>query len=445
MVQPNKQTLILLSGNWFTTTMLGQINYDGKWWLPNKPDYVFLGSLSFNQQKGAILSLIGSFDQIGDKISEHEIILGELSDGQKITLDRVSSTYEYSYLDFRKSSIEVQRIFLGAHFLRSEDIKFDSIIVTFSNLDKWIDFNDIHGRFFSTENGKSISMTYEKCDPIKIKITNKYQINIVAKPEGHLPTPQLWEGYITEKRCIELKSLIEKSFDEYINLYGIIQNFLNFIIPNEVLVESIEGIAEAHKSDPYIHNHSIKQQHIQIFYKSPIFKMMKPKAKSQPLLPFQELQDSNQLENYLIKWFEISEKFKPVFDLYFGVMYSPEMYSEFQFLGLAQALESYHGIKSSQKRKWLMERAKELFENYLDIATVYFKFADRETFATKVKDTRNYFSHGSEDLESKSVQEKDLRSLTEDLQLLLELCLMTQLDFDNDRIKKIFHVDKIRK
>ena len=97
--------------------MLGQINYEGKWWLPNKPDYVFLGSLSFNQQTGAILPLIGSFDQIGEKISVHEIILGELSGGQKITLNRVMSTYEYSYLkDFRKSTIEVQRILLGLIF-----------------------------------------------------------------------------------------------------------------------------------------------------------------------------------------------------------------------------------------------------------------------------------------------------------------------------------------
>ena len=97
---------------------------------------------------------------------------------------------------------------------------------------------------------------------------------------------------------------------------------------------------------------------------------------------FQELQDSNQLENSLNRWFEISEKFKPVFDLYFGVMYSPEMYSEFQFLscpcprGLLQ--------ESSQKRKGYIERAKEEFEYYLDIATIYFKFTDRENFATKV-------------------------------------------------------------
>lgn len=42
------------------------------------------------------------------------------------------------------------------------------------------------------------------------------------------------------------------------------------------------------------------------------------------------------------KWFEISEKLKPVFDLYLGVMYNPGMYKEYQFLSLAQALESYH-------------------------------------------------------------------------------------------------------
>jgi hypothetical protein len=73
------------------------------------------------------------------------------------------------------------------------------------------------------------------------------------------------KGYIREKRCIELQSLIEKSFDEYIKLIGTLQNLLNFIIPDELLIESIEGIAEAHKSNN-IHSHSINQQYIQRFY-----------------------------------------------------------------------------------------------------------------------------------------------------------------------------------
>src|SRR5215211_1661900 len=298
--------------------------------------------------------------------------------------------------------------FIGAHFLLSEDIRFDCIWVTFSNFDKWVSFHDMHGRFFSKEDEKSITITYEKCSHIK------------------------------EKRCIELQSRIEKSFDEYLKLNGIIQNLLNFIIPNEVLIESIEGIAEASKSDLHTPNHSIKQQHIRIFYKSPISNMIKPNTKSQPLLFFEELKDSNQLENYMDKWFEISERFKPVFDLYFGVMYNPKMYTEFQFLGLAQALESYHRIAKAQKRKWFFKRAKEVYEYYSEVAAVYFKFNDKERFATKVKDARNYFSHWSENLGNKVVQEKDLRLLTKDLQLLLQLCLMTEFGFDIDRIKKIF-------
>jgi hypothetical protein len=121
------------------------------------------------------------------------------------------------------------------------------------------------------------------------------------------------------------------------------------------------------------------------------------------------------------------------------------MYIEFQFLGLAQALESYHRIANAQEREFLLKRAREIFEDHSEVANIYFKFADRDTFATKVKDTRNYFSHWSENLKDKAVKDKELHLLTKDLQLLLELCIMTQLGFDIDRIRKIFHVDKIRK
>jgi hypothetical protein len=79
------------------------------------------------------------------------------------------------------------------------------------------------------------------------------------------------------------------------------------------MLESIEGIIEFHKTDPY---DSINQTQIQIFFKSPISKMLKPRAKSQPLMNFQELPDSNQLERYPNKWFEMSDKFRPIFDLH---------------------------------------------------------------------------------------------------------------------------------
>jgi hypothetical protein len=123
----------------------------------------------------------------------------------------------------------------------------------------------MQGKFLCKEDDKNISITYERCKPIQVKINKKYQVNFVVKPEGHLPTPQLWEVYVKEKRCIKLESLIDGSLDEYIQSSGVIQNFLNFIIPSEVLIESIEGIA--HKNDPYIHSHGIKQHKPKFIWK----------------------------------------------------------------------------------------------------------------------------------------------------------------------------------
>lgn len=60
---------------------------------------------------------------------------------------------------------------------------------------------------------------------------------------------------------------------------------------------TIGDIEEDDKEDAYIHNLSINRKQIQIMYKSPISKMIKPVAKSQLLITFQELKDSNQIEN----------------------------------------------------------------------------------------------------------------------------------------------------
>jgi predicted transcriptional regulator len=155
-------------------------------------------------------------------------------------------------------------------------------------------------------------------------------------------------------------------------------------------------------------------------------------------------------------------------------MFNPEMYMEYLFLGLAQAVESYHakfiGTKSQEKIKLeeeirqigqelseekanrleemtrycfdasLRERVAAVYHEYANVADSLFKFKGEQEFSKKVKDTRNYLTHWSEDGEKKTAHGDDLVFLTKDLQLLLQLCIMTQLGFTMKDITKMYNV-----
>ena len=137
------------------------------------------------------------------------------------------------------------------------------------------------------------------------------------------------------------------------------------------------------------------------------------------------------------------------------------MYIEFRFLGYTQALEVYHRLtmdhdnpKKIQRagdiqrikshfpeyKDWLnkifansfsmsfQERVTELFEKYYEIVSLYFKYNKKNSFLDTVKSARNYYTHYSKKLKKKVPYNDDFFWLTKDVELLLRLCILSELN-----------------
>jgi hypothetical protein len=455
-----------------------ELNLEGKWWLPNKENESRIGNLTVNQQhKQGMLSIYGSFSGTG----EEDIILGELSNGQKVTLNKCQLEWRRPYLiNFEKSSFIPKNILLGGHFQTQEDIIFSSVYITYQEVafNNWIERFHTRGGFGSKKG--EISISYTEGNPIRAKINDSYIITILSKPKVLFPSKEVREEYIKEVPCLEIESLKEKSLEEYIKANMVVRDFLNFIIPQEVTIESIYGIRENRKDSKEnisANQQEGKEEEVKIFYASAISKMFKPTARDQPIFPYNESQRNSiqvLFEKYLNKWFELSKT--PLINLYCAVMFNMEMYMQYLFLGLAQAIESYHatflktesaarvelekGIKEignalPEKAEWLdqkfkdcyrrpfIERVKDIYHEYSAVADQFFAFKGEEKFSEKVRDTRNYLTHWSENLEKKATHGDDLVLLTKDLQFLLQLCIMTQLGFTKEDITKMYHANRV--
>ena len=114
--------------------MMDKFEYKGRWWLPDKPEKQISGTLRFTPNEGAILDLIGSFKATKDinKILKPEIILG-ISNGKKITLHKCFETKlnNVSVPESLTSSFYANEVFVGAHFQKSEDIKFRELSIRY--------------------------------------------------------------------------------------------------------------------------------------------------------------------------------------------------------------------------------------------------------------------------------------------------------------------------
>lgn len=75
-----------------------------------------------------------------------------------------------------------------------------------------------------------------------------------------------------------------------------------------------------------------------------------------------------EFETILQQWYENWEAMTPVFDLYFGTQYNPQMYLNNTFLSLTQAIEPYHrqAYGGTYHSEYKYEKIHEALNNFLD-------------------------------------------------------------------------------
>ena len=150
------------------------------------------------------------------------------------------------------------------------------------------------------------------------------------------------------------------------------------------------------------------------------------------------------------------------------------MYLQHQFLSLIQAIEAYHrrkfegkylsdekyepiykkfegiinklGIEDpfkdalKSKLKYgneysLIKRLRDLFEKYREIFDNFID--DRVAFINKVKDTRNYLTHYDKNLMENAVDGEQLYYVTQQLKIVIVICLLSELGFNFKEIKNL--------
>lgn len=161
----------------------------------------------------------------------------------------------------------------------------------------------------------------------------------------------------------------------------------------------------------------------------------------------------------------------PVYRLFLGTVYNPQSYLEQHFLNLVQALEVYHrralyvpelpkeeherrvneilDASPEEHKGWLErklrvvsepslnQRLHEIFKRHLSIVEFVIgkKKQVRAEFIEKVVATRNYRTHFDDSKKDKAARGEELYKIMQNLNLVLEACLMEEIGFTPDRTK----------
>lgn len=450
----------------------------GFWWLPETPRKKISGNISYSPGQPIHLELMGALNQTKKyqipphELIDHPIIQGVLTDGRSVTLQKCLQTQSRTNLIGISTTRFISHLaFVGVHFDSNEQVKFNGVSLCFKYLDEW--FCKIAFNSQNTESG-SLVVTYKRPSPIKTLVTDFHiDFECLGPNESYNPRTHV---NISQEARINIWSETERDIDEFFPILRLIQYFLTLAMTEPTFVTKAKGQTEAAKQEVPDHVFYLP---VDIYFPAAGWRAEQSNLYSHEML-FTLPAIEERLENILNNWVRKAEIIRPMYDLYFSAIYNPT-YPEFEFLSLAQAIETYHRQIYSGKYQSEDEYLEGVYKILVaaipeDVADDFkdslikgkLRYANeysfrkrmqllgahlsksmninflsenkqRKIFADEVADTRNYFTHYSPELKEKAaLKGEELHDLIRKLRLILQVCFLEQLGFSFDMITGIF-------
>jgi hypothetical protein len=449
---------------WEGDVMDEGFEYQGHWWTPEEPDEKLPGILRFDPEEGATLSLFGSL-----RAPEGEDgipILGLAMDNTPITLTNLIwppsiPVIPSGTIRFDSSSINAGMVIVGEHFQHEEEVGFERLIVEYLHLDAWAGVSGFEIAFIDDPDTQPITVRHELPEPIAADVGGEYKVNLFFGSGFEASPRPFTRATITQVAELVISFSEKKPLRDLTDIAYRLQHLISLGTRRSAFPVAMWGAAgpvgEARR--------------VGIYYRT---LRRTGTVKDRPerhemLFSLEDLPGG--FGPAVEKWLARAEVLDPVNQLYLGTVYNPQMFLEQRFLNLVHALEAHHrrttstlnlpedehenrmesilGAVPEEHKKWLegelkysnelklRKRIKHIFDGHpRTLDSVVGSGKDKKRFVNKVIDTRNYLTHFDESLKDRAARGAELHRLNDKLTHLLEMCLMAEIGFEDDEIKK---------
>jgi len=381
----------------------------GKWWLPNSPEVLVLGKLSFSPSNGAKLELMGSFYDLqfqeiskakdllpageilpfeNAKITEESIaldfikpeetiILGLLENNEEVTLYQCSG----SITSRPDLFFQATYVFRKIHFQTEQEIKFKSVSVRYSHLEEWIGKSGVQVILAGEEN--KIWISYQPPASIPIAEVEGLDISVTfsqiyVNPFDIYFGATYYKGDVEQKTFLTLQNPKNKSIDRCIELIMHFRDFLSFAMSKPSSMTAVTGNVDVTYEKPILkddgsYSTEVETRETQVNILFAIWNSEKhSKIKislHEMLFVYSDVEDK--LGIVFKEWLHKKEIYEAVFELFMTTMYTPSLYLHYRFLNMIQALEVYHSNKyeSMYQDKRVYETG--LYKKFLEVLKTF--------------------------------------------------------------------------
>lgn len=436
----------------------------GYWWLPDSEENKLSGILTFSQDDGIFLEIVGVFDsKRTEPLQQPSIILGLTQQGKPITLYKcIIKPRTYSLVGLGGGKYRAHFVFEGVHFEAEEKIRFNQLCGSYTDLDAWV---DIYGFAIEEDTADSkfvLNIRYEKPTSQFLDVGETFEVGIGFSSRGPNHSIIQTEVTISQSAYLVVKSKNgDIQFDDLFKQLNIFTYLLQFAVQRIPYPVSVFGFSKENPQE--LGEGKIHYPEIKIFY-TPIEPIVSQKQK----LPQEFLYTFGDLSGDQISaWFTSFDKYETIIHLYRSLFYGNRLFIDAKFLNIAQSLESLHSVLFDgqylphdkfveQKERVLNNVPAELIEwvegalsnaNYKRFRQKIFELLDNkketaerfvddmELFAKRVTNTRNEFVHHNK--QKLTFPKEELPSVIYVLTMIFELYLLEAIGFSDEKVKEL--------
>lgn len=438
--------------------------FKGEWFLPQSDGKRLNGVLTYDPLHGSELEVYGLFsdDCLGRDDKTYDIILGLIENGKEITINGafLESVNSVGFVDADCgckfiSRFYVNRFFLGCHIKDIEDLKFTSASAHIVNLETWV------GKVgfcldVDQQDNDTIHLSYR--DPVKMEFNLPYDdikgaITFGLK-ESTVGFKQL-EYHLVQNTKITIESSTPQPLMKLRNLSYSFLQFMVLAMFKSTCFDSYE-LKVQDSSKPIL-----------LYFKQELPQFESQKNNRDMLFCFDTI--STDFQSIIKKWYTLCDEMKYMMFLFTELFTGGKVFTPSYFLNVAQVSEALYGviigneeknpspIPNKEIQKILEVVSKEyvdivksrLMKSYpyilLDKMKRFVKMCpceftksfieDVDTFAKKVTDSRNYYTHFDKG-NKQIVEGLELAKLANNLKIIVIYNLLNYLGIENSTIEE---------
>ncbi len=399
----------------------------------DEPDNQLTGELTFSQQKGTDVTLLGTFDRKNAAGSKLGLYHGFSTNGKKMTLvDNSVSLESFSMPGIAQSGIHSRYLFIGDWHNSSESLIFDAFRFTCKDLNYWLHISGFEKPVYNNDDHEVV-IRYKKPGTKLFPINDDFNLYIefdyYGPPEWFVPSEKIT---VEQKPYLKIMSRKGKQhFEKFMKCYFSLLSFLSFCYFGYPVTTECVFQREGVDAD------SKPLKDIELFYWASMNfeKYIEHRDRQCFLIRLIDIMEI--FPTILQNWLPLKDKIKVGINMLTELFMYRNSPIELRFLSMAQAAEHMHRqLINDQDKIILRQRLEELIAHIpIDVKDAL--LSDPAKFIAAIKENRNFFTHYNEKQANKAARLEEVYLLSEKMKIILLTVVFKELGIPNNDISNI--------